>query len=338
MGDKELLALVEGVKKFWGYLKGRRFVAYTDHKPLLNIMSRKGLEMTGREVRAWEKLAKADFELKYVPSKENVVADAFSRGVAMVGMVKIKDKEVQEQWGKRQKKCEEVQRLIEIMKGKVKKSKWQTEKENLKIDEDVLWHMYKDKLKGVVWQIVVPTEWRKSILKQGHDEMGHYSYRVVKEWIRKKWWWPSMSKDIKKWIDECGVCRKSKGNEKRVPMKSHMVERVNQRVALDICGPFPEVRGYKYVAVGVECFSKFVVAFPLKGLTAEEVYEGFVNNYVYVFGAPEELLTDRGANLIGGLAKKVCEEFGIKKIQTTAEHPQADPAERYIRTFKEVLN
>ena len=33
----------------------------------------------------------------------------------------------------------------------------------------------------------------------------------------------------------------------------------------------------------------------------------------------------------------MCEEFGIRKIHTTAEHPQADPAERYIRTFKEVL-
>lgn len=76
-------------------------------------------------------------------------------------------------------------------------------------------------------------------------------------------------------------------------------------MALNICGPFPEVRGYKYVAVGVECFSKFVVAFPLKGLTAEEVYDGFVNNYLYVFGAPEELLTDRGANLIGGPRKCV---------------------------------
>ena len=52
VGDKELLALVEGVKKFWHYLKGRRFRAYTDHKPLVNIMERKGLEMTGREARA----------------------------------------------------------------------------------------------------------------------------------------------------------------------------------------------------------------------------------------------------------------------------------------------
>jgi len=33
----------------------------------------------------------------------------------------------------------------------------------------------------------------------------------------------------------------------------------------------------------------------------------------------------------------LCDEYGIRKITTTAEHPQADPAERTIRTVKQIL-
>ena len=62
-----------------------------------------------------------------------------------------------------------------------------------------------------------------------------------------------------------------------------------------------------------------------------------VEGYLYIFGPPEELISDQGANMISGLAKSFCNEYRICKVTTLAEHPRSDPAERAIKTLKTVL-
>ena len=41
-------------------------------------------------------------------------------------------------------------------------------------------------------------------------------------------------------------------------------------------------------------------------------------------GVPKELLSDRGANLLSNLMIDICKLTGMKKINTTAYHPQTD--------------
>ncbi len=41
-------------------------------------------------------------------------------------------------------------------------------------------------------------------------------------------------------------------------------------------------------------------------------------------GVPGELLSDRGQNLLSNLIREVCNLLGIKKVNTTAYHPQTD--------------
>lgn len=147
-----------------------------------------------------------------------------------------------------------------------------------------------------------------------------------------------MFADIKSYVDNCPACELTKPARGYLPMQIWVPSRFNQRVAIDPCGPFPKTsRGNVYCIVMVECFSKWVVAVPLKDICSATVYSAFLDHYVYAYGPPEELISDRGANMISHLAMEFCHEFGIKKIQTTSEHPQADPAERAIKTFKSIL-
>ena len=53
-------------------------------------------------------------------------------------------------------------------------------------------------------------------------------------------------------------------------------------------------------------------------LVAEEV--------IPLFGVPECLLSDRGTNLLSNLMMELCKILGIKKLNTTAYHPQCDGA------------
>ena len=55
-------------------------------------------------------------------------------------------------------------------------------------------------------------------------------------------------------------------------------------------------------------------------------------------GVPEGVLTDRGTNLLSHLVQDVCKLLGIKKLSTTAYHPQCDSmVERLNCTLKAML-
>lgn len=63
-----------------------------------------------------------------------------------------------------------------------------------------------------------------------------------------------------------------------------------------------------------------------------------VEEVVPFFGVPEALLSDRGTNLLSHLMKDVCGLLGIRKLNTTAYHPECDGmVERFNRTLKTML-
>lgn len=75
--EKELLAVVWACKYFRPYLYGRKFILYTDHKPLTYGLN---LKDTNNRLVHWRlSLSEFDYEIRYRPGKQNIVADSLSR-------------------------------------------------------------------------------------------------------------------------------------------------------------------------------------------------------------------------------------------------------------------
>ncbi|GKB99623.1 putative reverse transcriptase domain-containing protein, partial [Tanacetum coccineum] len=75
--DLELRAVVFALKIWIHYLYGTKSVMYIDHKSLHHIFSQKDLNIRQRH---WiELFSDYDCEIRYHPSKANVVADALTR-------------------------------------------------------------------------------------------------------------------------------------------------------------------------------------------------------------------------------------------------------------------
>lgn len=75
--EKELLAIVWGIKHFRPYVYGKKFIICTDHRPLVYLFG-----MTNPSSRLTKFrliLEEYDFEIRYIKGKDNVVADALSR-------------------------------------------------------------------------------------------------------------------------------------------------------------------------------------------------------------------------------------------------------------------
>ena len=75
--ELEALALVETIRHFAYYLYGRPFQAFTDHKPLCQLLF--SGKLNGRLKRLSLKLQHWLLDVVYVPGEDNGLADALSR-------------------------------------------------------------------------------------------------------------------------------------------------------------------------------------------------------------------------------------------------------------------
>jgi transposase InsO family protein len=75
--ERELLAIVESLKRFKHLLIGRCFRIFTDHRALEYIMRQRNL--SPRQARWLEFLCEFDFDICYLPGSANKLSDALSR-------------------------------------------------------------------------------------------------------------------------------------------------------------------------------------------------------------------------------------------------------------------
>ena len=69
-------------------------------------------------------------------------------------------------------------------------------------------------------------------------------------------------------------------------------------VGMDLVGKLKSTgKGYVYICVMVDYFTKWLEVYPLKTKTAEEVSE-CVLDFFYKYGAPKRILTDRGKEFV----------------------------------------
>ncbi|KAH0817198.1 hypothetical protein GEV33_005593 [Tenebrio molitor] len=149
--------------------------------------------------------------------------------------------------------------------------------------------------------------------------------------------WKLLVPRIIRYVRNCQVC-----NEQKAPNTAHAglmgkekkVQFPWQMISVDLIGPLPtSTKGYSYLLVIVDWFTKYVVLFPLRKATSSKVTECIENGIFLVYGVPQFILVDNGKQFVGNEFVKTCENYKVQKIWFTAKyHPQSNPVERYNRT------
>ena len=83
----------------------------------------------------------------------------------------------------------------------------------------------------------------------------------------------------------------------------------------------PEV---KNVLVIVDHFTGYMRAYITKDQKASTVTKCLYEGFIFIFGAPEKIITDQSKGFTSEVVTKLCTQFGVGKTMTTPHHPQGN--------------
>jgi hypothetical protein len=147
--------------------------------------------------------------------------------------------------------------------------------------------------------------------------------------IKQGFYLPSINIDAKKLVQECEACQKI-ANQQNLPSKPvHLIPPSwpLQRWGMDLVGPLPTTQGnYKFAAVVIDYFAKWVEAKALANITAPTVQKFFWQNIICRFGVPRELTVDNRKKLDCYSFKEYCRTLGTHAKFSSVYHPQSNGA------------
>ncbi len=230
-------------------------------------------------------------------------------------------------WGELQEQDEQLSPLIEMGK--------QRDNPYYKIHEGVLYQKVQDQ-----YVPVAPTILRKRLIHQYHGPplQGHLGPERTYEKMRKQVFWSGMKKDIALFIKQCYACQKHKSGHLRVPLQKHFIPPTAfHTISMDVVGPIPPSPfGEKYILVIQDVLTRWVEFAPMKNQETQTIVNCLMTSWITRYGVPQRILTDQGANFLGGLAQAFYRAFGIKKVNTTAYRPESNGANE--RSHREMRN
>lgn len=331
--EKECLAVLWAIEKLRPYIEGSHFKVITDHYSLLWLS--KLQNPSGRLARWSVRLQQYDFEIIHRKGKEHLVPDALSRSVPIVNIVThYSETPSADRWY--------VKLLESVQSQPIKYPKF-------RVDGNVLYkatnntNEYGFSDQQEMWKIVVPKEKRAELLRQSHDipTSGHLGVYKTFHRLANKYYWPKMKHDVATYIRKCQTCIKTKPEQrtKAGEMGGHsQIAKPWEVVSLDLIGPLPRsTKGYSYILVVVDLFSKFSLCFPLRKATTPRILEHLENDVFLLFGVPKRIVSDNGVQFRSKAYHQLLTQYQVQPSYVSLYHPQANPTERVNRVIKTML-
>ena len=158
--------------------------------------------------------------------------------------------------------------------------------------------------------------------------------------MKQRVYWPGMKRDITQYCQSCIPCQIVKGkNAKHKVLKLFSCNKPFQIIALDLVGPLPVTSSENiYILSIIDRFSRMCRIIPIPNIHTATIVKNLLDHWIFIYGCPEQILSDRGSQFISHIFIELCNILGIKKIFTSAYHPETDGMiERLHRYIKERL-
>lgn len=171
---------------------------------------------------------------------------------------------------------------------------------------------------------------------------GHRGVERMLNTIKKFYTWPTMKTDIKKYVQECAICEKSKIHKHTcTPLQITSVATAPfEKIYIDFVGEInPNSEGgHKYI-MSISCdLTKYLIMVPTFDATALTAAKIIVEEVCLIFNFPKMIVSDNGPAFTAEIFKQMAKLLDIRHIKTTPYHPQSNGSiERYHRTLGQYI-
>lgn len=345
VSERELLAVLFCLEKFRGYVEGTRFKVQTDHAALQFLNNLK--DPCGRLARWAVKLNQYSFDIIYKKGSSNVVPDFLSRFPPDSNEVY------------KENSSDDHLDIFLIDIQPVETDKWYVSLRNKIVKNPDLYPQFKIENNCIFkyvpsksplpsneleWKFVVPKSQRKQIIRSCHDppQCAHFGFYKTLCRVQENYYFPKMRIDVLKFVKSCKICQAQKmSNSARMGLMGgeKPVQFPFQVIAVDIMGPFPRSpRGFSYLLVVGDFFSKYTLLFPMRDATANNVVKIMENSVFLVYGIPQFVICDNGPQFAGKTFKKLAETYQVQKIWYSPRYAaQCNFVERNNKTIGQAV-
>ena len=192
---------------------------------------------------------------------------------------------------------------------------------------------------------------RLELMRVHHDApaAGHPGRAKTLELISRDHYWPTMRKDIDRYVANCHICQRSRSTRTTtfgtlkplsVPLKPW------NDISMDFITGLPWSDGFDSIFIVIDRLSKmrhFVAC--QSTCTAQDLAAIYIKHIFRLHGLPKTIISDRGPQFVSAFWTKLCQRLKIDKRLSTAFHPQTDGQtervnsvlEQYLRCYVDYL-
>jgi len=349
--DKEALAIVWAVNKFFYYVYARHFTLYINHKPLTPEKSLPILCIS-RMANYADYLSHFNYDVIFKPTKSNVNADYCSRTPLPTthntvsklrsrkeedavydefdGFVLCQVKQLPvraEHIAKETRKDPHLGKIVKILEAgqDLTQAGYKAPEANYTMTANCLLFEHR---------VVIPAILQPAVLNDLHA--AHVGIVKMKGIAQSFVYWPGIDADIERVAKSCAECAK----HAHAPPKSkdHHWEYPKgpwERVHIDYAGP---VAGVMLLII-VDAYSKWLEVKTTYSTTTTATIT-ILDELFSRYGVPVTIVSDNGRQFVSAEFKSFLQTSGIKYHKLTAPyHPSTNgQAERYVQTVKNALN
>ncbi|UYV63976.1 hypothetical protein LAZ67_2006231, partial [Cordylochernes scorpioides] len=336
--ERECLAVIWAIGKFRPYVFGRQFTIVTDHHSLCWLANLK--DPCGRLARWALRLQEFDVTVVHKSGRKHQDADCLSR--SPLNCSEDIEEDIPcivalQNFTREQMKDPDLTKIADKIQQET------SNKSFIKINDTL--HKKNYDPMGREWLLVVPRHLRPEILRNLHDypTSGHLGFTKTYDRIRKKFYWPGMYRNVRKYVAHCPDCQRRKRQPQLPPGLLQPIPvpiAAFEKVGMDLLGRFPtSMCGNRWIIVCTDYLTKFAITKALPTSESVEVAKFFIKDVILKHGAPREVITDRGRNFTSSMIRDLNKHCRIIHRTTTAYHPQTNGlTERLNKTIADMLS
>ena len=319
--EKELLAIKDALQKWHHYIEnGLPITIITDHDSLKYMNT---VQKPSKRLARWiDEFQQYTLIIKYRPGNQAVVPDAISRRPDFNALLlrAIEDYIPYIRYFLQS-------HSIPVDASGAARAQIIADADKFILDDDGV--LYR-KVKEGIMAPYIDFQFRGDLMQKMHNQYGHLSYQSLANILESRAWWPTMVKDIYQFIAACPNCqmqqRQHPSQEREnVKIITDPFIQPFQRWGIDLIGRLPiTMHGNRWIITAIDYATGWPIAKAISKAD-EEAIADFIYNEIYMhYGAPQEIFTDGGKNLWGGVVQRYLDKIKTLHKGTSPYHPRTN--------------